>query len=276
MNNLTDLFIHGDYATLTILLSIFVFVWLFKDMKKSLLETKKSNLDFIDQSIESHAQSLKAIYFFLNNSISKNDLLDTLYSSYKYFDKHILDIVYKFTSSNYSITSEAEMILLINLSKELKDKISMLKDIQFHQTINKNHKFFIFDFENTVSKNNFDIYLNAIFYSLIIILVSAYTLKFIMMLYTLELQASIPLIIFTIALIFWLLLLSISIDLLIKKYYKKIYLFILFFISPFASISLIFICPNYTGKIVILILFIISIFINYYVDIKYAKSFHKK
>ncbi len=275
MKDLLDLLNSGDYITLIILSLIFIFIWLFKDMKKSLLEIKKSDLTFIDQSIEYHAKSLKSIYFFLNDSISQGELLDTLYSSYKYLDKNIIDVIDKFSSS-YIISSEEKSTLLINLSKELKGKISILKDKQLHQTINKNYKLCIFDFWDTANKNNFNTYYNAFLYSLIILTISASTLELIIYIYSLTPQNSIILTILILGCMLWLFLLPISIELLFKKLYKKLYLFILFFLSPFASAYFIHICQYYIVKIFIIIIFIICIFINFYVNFKYLESLHKK
>ncbi|WP_252244523.1 MULTISPECIES: hypothetical protein [unclassified Clostridium] len=276
MKDLLDLLNSGDYITLLILSLIFIFIWLFKDMKKSLFEIKRSDLTFIDQSIEYHAQSLKSIYFFLNNSISESELLDTLYSSYKYLDKNIIDVIDKFSSSSSIISSEEKSTLLINLSKELKGKISILKDKQLHQTINKHYKLCIFDFGDIANKNNFDIYYNAFLYSLIILTISASTVELSTYIYTLTPENSIPLTILILGDMFWLFLLPISIELLLKKLYKKLYLFILFFLSPFASAYFIHICQNYICKIFIIIIFIICIFINFYVNFKYSKLLHKK
>ncbi|MDU0323810.1 hypothetical protein RWZ02_14125, partial [Clostridium butyricum] len=73
MKDLANLLLEGDYTLFMILALMLIFVWLFKDIKKSLLETKKHDLDFLDQSINSYAQVLKTIYLFLNNSIDEND-----------------------------------------------------------------------------------------------------------------------------------------------------------------------------------------------------------
>ncbi|OPJ63722.1 hypothetical protein [Clostridium chromiireducens] len=276
MKDLLDLLKNGDYTTFFIFVLIFIFIWLFKDMKKTLLETKKSDLNFIDQSIESHALSLKAVYFFLNNSKSENDLLTTLYSSYKYFDKHILEIVDKFSASSCIISQEEKSKLLITLSKELKGKITILKEKQLYQTVDKDYKLSIFYFWDTASKNNFDIYYNAFLYSLIILVISVTSLELIMHLYTLEPKTSVPLIVLIIGYLFWLFLLPISINVLLKKDFKKICLLILFSISPFVLTYFIHIFENYIFKIVILTIFIISISINFYVDIKYLKLLRNK
>lgn len=90
MKDLANLLLEGDYTLFMILALMLIFVWLFKDIKKSLLETKKHDLDFLDQSINSYAQVLKTIYLFLNNSIDENDLLNNMYSSYQYFDDSII------------------------------------------------------------------------------------------------------------------------------------------------------------------------------------------
>lgn len=276
MKDLLDLLNKSNYTSLFISSLIFIFVWLFKDMKKSLLETKKSDLNFIDESIESHAKSLKAINFFLNNSISKDDLLDTLYSSYKYFDKSILDTIDKFTSSSYIITSEERSAILINLTKQLKDKINILKDKQLHLTIDKKYKLSIFNFWDMSSRNNFEIYYNAFLYSLVVLSVSLCILELVMQFYILEHQIFILLVALIIAYVFWLFLLPISIELLLKKYYKKRLLFILFFLSPFVSAYLIYICQSYIIKIFILIIFIMSILANFFINLRYSKLIYKK
>lgn len=276
MKDLLDLLHNGDYTTLVTLSLIIIFIWLFKDMKKSLLDIKKSDLNFIDQSIESHSQSLKAINLFLNDSISDIDLLNILYSSYKYFDTHILDLINKFTSSSYIISSLDKSILLMDLSKELKRKISQLKDNQLHSTINKNYKLSIFYFFDTASKNNFDIYLNAFLYSVIILTVSSISLELIMKIYLSDSKTSVPLFVLIVGYIFWLFLLPISIDLLLKKCYKKIYLFVLFFLSPFVLTYFMHICQYYIGKILLIILFVVSISISFYVNLKYSELLHKK
>lgn len=276
MKDLLDLLNSKNYSALIIISLTLIFIWLFKDMKKSLLETKKSDLNFIDQSLESYAQSLKALYSFLNNYICENALLDILYSSYKYFDKHIIDDIDMFTSSRNIITYEQKLNLLINLSKKFKDKIDILKEKQLHQTITKNHKLFIFDFVDLISKNNLDVYYNAFLHSSVILSISSISLVLITLIYTFDTKLSIILTIFMITFIFWLFLLPISIELLLKKYYKKTFLFILLFLSPFASIYFIYTCPNYIGKILILITFIISLIINFYLNVKYAKLLNKK
>jgi hypothetical protein len=275
MKDLLNLLSSGDYTTFIILSLIFIFVWLFKDMKKSLLETKKSDLDFIDQSIESYAQSLKAIYLYLNNSINENDLIGILYSSYKYFDKNVLDIIDKFTHTSYIITSEEKATLLINLSKELKCKLSILKDKQLHITINKNYKLTIFDFLDSTSKNNFDIYCNAFLFSLIILTISYSAFEIIIVSISNH-ENIIPLIIYIFMFMFWILSIQISIDLLIKKCYKKIYLFILFLVLPLVLTYFILICKYYIIKIILLTIFIITVVISFSINVVYSKSLYKK
>ena len=101
MKDLLNLLVEGNYTLFIVLASMIIFVWLFKDIKKSLLETKNQDLDFLDQSINSYAQVLKTIYFYLNNSTDEHDLISNMYLSYKYFDKSIIEKIDYFTSHSF-------------------------------------------------------------------------------------------------------------------------------------------------------------------------------
>lgn len=120
MKDLLNLLVEGNYTLFIVLASMIIFVWLFKDIKKSLLETKNQDLDFLDQSINSYAQVLKTIYFYLNNSTDEHDLISNMYLSYKYFDKSIIEKVDYFTSHSFIMTPEKKSQLLTELSKEIK------------------------------------------------------------------------------------------------------------------------------------------------------------
>lgn len=272
---LINLLNSGDYTTLTAIVIIFIYIWLFKDIKNSLLDTKKSNLKFIDKSIEAHAQSIKSIYLFTNNSINECDLLDTLYSSHIYFDNHVLDLIEKLISTNNVITLKENSNLLISLAEELKRKLHILKNKQYYDAINKNHKLSIFDFGDKTIQNNFDIYLNALFYSSITMAISLMFLYLFLQFSILGLNYLLPTVILLIFYIFWLLLTQISLDLFLQKYYKKKYLFVIFFLSPFVLTYLIKSCENYIIKIVFLLMFIISVISQFYVNIQYSKLIPK-
>ena len=226
MKDLANLLLEGDYTLFMMLALMLIFVWLFKDIKKSLLETKKHDLDFLDQSINSYAQVLKTIYLFLNNSIDDNDLLNNMYSSYQYFDDSIIKKIDHFASSRFILTQENKFSLLIDLSEEIKNKLKLLKNNQLHSTIKKNYTFSTFEFFDMVSRNHLDIYCNAFLYSMIIFTLSLSLLSLALESLRLNTLNLIMLTAYAISFIFWLFSISISVDLLIHKRYKKPLLFI--------------------------------------------------
>lgn len=221
MKDLLNLLVEGNYTLFIVLASMIIFVWLFKDIKKSLLETKNQDLDFLDQSINSYAQVLKTIYFYLNNSTDEHDLISNMYLSYKYFDKSIIEKVDYFTSHSFIMTPEKKSQLLTELSKEIKNKLQLLKNKQLHSIIDKNYAFSTLGIFDTLSRNHFDVYSNAFLYSISIFTVSLILLIISLKFLTLNALNVILLIVYVLTFIFWLLSILISIELLLGKTLQK-------------------------------------------------------
>lgn len=272
MKDLANLLLEGDYTLFMILALMLIFVWLFKDIKKSLLETKKHDLDFLDQSINSYAQVLKTIYLFLNNSIDENDLLNSMYSSYQYFDDSIIKKIDHFTSSKFILTQENKFSLLIDLSEDIKNKLKLLKNNQLHSTIKKNHDFSTFEFFDMVNRNHLDIYGNAFLYSMLILCISLNLLRFALESFMLSTLNLIILTASIVSFILWFFSISISIDLLIHKHYKNPLLFILFVLMPFILAYFFKIYPYFMVKLLFVFIFICSIIISFFMNVKYAKN----
>lgn len=276
MKDLLNLLLEGNYTLFIILASMIIFVWLFKDIKKSLLETKKHDLDFLDQSINSYAQVLKTIYFYLNNSTDENDLISNMYSSYTYFDKTIIEKIDYFTSNSLIIAPEKKSQLLIEISNEIKNKLQLLKNEQLHSIIDKNYAFSTFGIFDILSRNHFDVYWSAFLYSISIFTVSLILLLISLKFITLNYLNVIMLIVYALTFIFWLFSISISMELLFKKQYKRPLLFILFVFLQVILTYLILVCPYFILKLFFVIIFSTSVAASFFVNVKYSKGISNK
>jgi hypothetical protein len=276
MKDLLNLLVEGNYTLFIVLASMIIFVWLFKDIKKSLLETKNQDLDFLDQSINSYAQVLKTIYFYLNNSTDEHDLISNMYLSYKYFDKSIIEKIDYFTSHSFIMTPEKKSQLLTELSKEIKNKLQLLKNKQLHSIIDKNYAFSTLEIFDALNRNHFDVYCNAFIYSILIFTVSLILLIISLNFLTLNALNVILLIIYVPTFIFWLISILISIELLLGKHYKRPLLFILFVFLPVILTYFIVVCPYSIIKLFLVIIFSTSVVASFFVNVKYSKRIRNK
>ncbi|WP_205673202.1 hypothetical protein, partial [Acinetobacter junii] len=102
------------------------------------------------------------------------------------------------------MTPEKKSQLLTELSKEIKNKLQLLKNKQLHSIIDKNYSFSTLEIFDALNRNHFDVYCNAFIYSILIFTVSLILLIISLNFLTLNALNVILLIIYVPTFIFWL------------------------------------------------------------------------
>lgn len=142
----------GDYASLSIVISIFIFVWLYKTILSNIQEKKKIEFDFVDNSIQYHCEALKQIRIYKqhridgSNNISKDDLYSSLYALIPYSDSAIIDIIENGVNSKQDLDY---------LNKKICCKINDLKRKQQYSSMKLNYNNSFIDIFTTSANKNF-------------------------------------------------------------------------------------------------------------------------
>ena len=161
MDSLINYLNKGDYYSLIILLSIFILTWLYKTIFSNLQTKKKSDLDFIDNSIKAHSRCLLEIHKKTDlGSNNLSEIYESLYGLFEYTDDTIIKEINSYINGTDSAT-------LLSISKLINEKVISLRKKQQHSSITKNYEPFfldaLFDYFNKI---NLDILLQPILYIL--------------------------------------------------------------------------------------------------------------
>lgn len=250
-NSLMD----GDYYSLGVLLFIVISIVLFKDIKKSLVDNRKVDLQFIDESITAYARVYRTVSFFRDRKIEKYELLDELSLGYKYFDESTIKKLYRLIN-NVDIFSD-ETKIIEELLKDIEAKLHYLKRQQIYDSIIKENQLTSDDFIKYLIKNNFEIYIKTLL-STIISLIIVYNFIIISINnHGKEIQY-ISSWVFILGLIVFIISLSLAIDLMIKYgSMKGLVYFIVDALSIIIFIYFIGISQNELVKLICSIVFII-------------------
>lgn len=227
-----ELFFNGDIDSLFNIIMIVSAILLFKFIHNNLLANQEKSFDFDKKSLDAHINAQLSIELFKRQSITKSELLRTLYSLETYSDVEYLDFI-KVLSINSTFEIE-----LIKIQKYINRKVFKLKDSQLFPSVDKNYKLFLRPLWDSVKRINLHTLIISIIssfyaYLLLIIIILIFSKS-----YLIEKNEKIWFMIFVI-----LVTLALSIFLLLSDYLvtsKPIYLLVhiplnilIFFISNF-------------------------------------------
>lgn len=155
---------NGNYFSLIVISLLIISYWIFKELRKSYLDSKNKDYTFMEESIRTHSAALFALNSYLENSITINDLNKALENLVLYSQPSTLAIL-----AEWLIHSEE--IYLKKLHSEI---ICELKDLKESQTfIYKKHdvESFSYDFIYSIRKSNIDTLFYPIAYTIFLLLV---------------------------------------------------------------------------------------------------------
>lgn len=155
-----------DYTKLFLLVLLLIFVWLYKEIKQSLFDKKKSDFQFIDESITIYSKTLTYISYYLKSNDNDNEklLLESFIELQKYSDENILIVINEFLLKNNSSTLGEKETILKNLMSSMIKKLNFLKKHQVYSTINKTSESFTESLSYLIIKSDLDLIFKPVLY----------------------------------------------------------------------------------------------------------------
>ncbi|WP_017416747.1 hypothetical protein [Clostridium tunisiense] len=131
LSEITKLILNGDYTSLIWLILLALFIFLFKEFKKSNSEIDELTQKRADSALEVYSKALAALVKCRNNAIDKSQLIDSLYAVYPFTAK---DVIIKI---NDLIKSEDTKGIIEVIQEEILRVKSLQRDNVSYQYSNK-------------------------------------------------------------------------------------------------------------------------------------------
>lgn len=140
MDYIIEIFKNRDYELLILVLSVTVFIWLFKEFRKSYIDNKKVSKIDIGCALEKYSNLYSTIILFQSNEIDMKQLFNSFDQAISYLPERITKELLEFSKDSLN----GNNFRFDNLKIMIENEIISLKDKQYSFT-NRNSDESIFN-----------------------------------------------------------------------------------------------------------------------------------
>lgn len=203
----------GDYNLISIILLLFISIWLYNEFRKGYIANKSENKLDIEKALEQYSKLYFGIMSFQLKNIHSNELLEYINQSIPYLPKKITEKILELNKINSDINSSK----LEEIKEMIKKEIGLLKSNQYSVNAFDSGEN-IFEYGSWFfTKNNFDSFVTPLIHFLLTFIVISSVISVITTIESLSGFIKLSGIMFLYNLIFSAFILLHLIDLIIKK-----------------------------------------------------------
>ncbi|WP_010241519.1 hypothetical protein, partial [Clostridium arbusti] len=138
----------GNYEVIFYTIIIILFLWIFKEFRKTKLESDTLGCNRINDALKLYGKALFSIIQYQNGIFSYSSVFENLYALFPYATKEIIDLINEF--SKHSDPNN-----VVNLKLYLEKEVKYLKSLQYDDVSFRFDNKFLNAISYYYNKNNF-------------------------------------------------------------------------------------------------------------------------
>jgi hypothetical protein len=140
---------NGNYFTIVLIAVLLVSYWLFIAFRKTYIDSKNKDTDFMNESLKTHSSAIFIINSYLNNTSNILDLNKSLEILIYYCQPSSMSLINEWLKSN-------DEMHLHKLYEEIIVELKNLKDIQIFSYKKHSIDSFLYEFAYSIKRSNVD------------------------------------------------------------------------------------------------------------------------